>query len=434
MSDSPLENYLERELGEARQDSSGAFTLSPTEALRKLAGFQLPDKQSWACKVVQAAVAAGATGISLRLLEREAVFSLSGPIAWEIEAVEQALLSPEPGPLRCLWHLKQGLWSVGLHEGRPFWLQGAGWPQSLLWDGQALSRQDCPLAQKTVLWVSHARHDQPKGLAYYLGSGFSSHNADLLKEMLARCFVCPVPLDVDALRIDALQNCPGQGNSAQSYLLQVGFSQSGSWFLGVPAHTSRPPGKQDSAQDPFKSGYQPPANLPELASLIILLAAHLGRGRGKDSYQVSLNPCSLYWVLDGVVVERQALPFTERACSFGLIASAEGLSLDVSGFRLRQTPELEERINGLLLEAWPFVRAGSADFSHFVADQKEQQLNITVALGAFGAGIIWFFPPFGAMVLGLSAASHLLRSDQAGQLVSGLQDDLRLLQLEWEKS
>ena len=59
-----LEGMLEALTEQASRDSSGRFTLDPRKAIEKLSGFQLYGGQ-WALKIVQAAVAGGASSLEL---------------------------------------------------------------------------------------------------------------------------------------------------------------------------------------------------------------------------------------------------------------------------------------------------------------------------------------------------------------------------------
>ncbi|MBS2040594.1 hypothetical protein JST97_36745 [bacterium] len=416
MSEPSVEAYLNQELGEASTDSSGTFTLSPAETLRKLADFQLPGKQTWAVKVVQAAVAGGPSKISLRLMQREAVFTLSGPLSWDIAELERGFHNPEPGPDRSLWHLRQGLWNVGLRGRRPFWLQAAGWKQRLVWNGQALAREEAKPLNSTVLSVRHLNREEKTGLAYLLSSDTATHNAEILQEMVTRCFTCPVPLDVDALRLDALQSCPDQGSASSSFLLQIGFAELDLPALTTPPHTF--------------AGLEAGHELPAQASLFLLLTAHLLKRAGEHGFSVARQPSQVYWVLDGVVVESQALSLASRACSCALIASAEGLGLDVSGFGLLHTAAYRERLRRLYLGSNPFIQAGRADFTEQLLRQRVQDRKVSATVLAVGVGLLWVAPPFGVMALGLCAAGFLL--GQPSEAFTAPQAELKELQQEWQ--
>lgn len=433
MADEPaLNDYLQHELDEARPDSSGVFTLSPQEALRKLAGFQLPSPHTWTT-MVQAAVAAGATQISLRLLNNETAFYVKGPIAWECKKVEQAFLTPRPGDDRALLHLKQGLWSIGLQAQRPFSLQVAGRPEVLIWNGQSLRRKEATPLDLTVLVVQHRSSRDPKSLNSLLGLDCSARNAGILREIKARCFVCPVPLDVDAMRLDALQLCPGHGHNGTSCLLQVGFVQGELPPVGYPPASSGGYAPDPKARQEFSSAYQPPPQIPDQASLFSLLATHLERhpGAKDERLRTCSRPSAIYWVLDGAVLECTELTLPARACSVGLIASAEGLGTDLSGFKLQQDQAFEERRLQLINQAAPLVAAARADFSQFLSATRTSERNRDIGIGVAGMGFLFFVPHFGLMLLGMGLACHFLISDIAGQLVKDIQQELSLLQADW---
>ena len=79
--------------------------------------------------------------------------------------------------------------------------------------------------------------------------------------------------------------------------------------------------------------------MPDPVAALALLTAHMepiGHGKQQrwDLYEQS---CAVHWVLDGVVIESRVLDQPERCCSLALIASAEGLATDRSGFQLQET-------------------------------------------------------------------------------------------------
>ena len=122
-----LEETLAGEIAEARLDSSGRFTLDLSKALEKLAGYQLPGSYTWACKLVQAAVASGCQWVTIRLYSQGCEFRLEGTlenVSWE--DFESTLLDPRSTGNRAWDHLKQGLWSVLRESGRPFSVRLAG--------------------------------------------------------------------------------------------------------------------------------------------------------------------------------------------------------------------------------------------------------------------------------------------------------------------
>jgi len=129
-----LDGLLEALTEEASRDSSGAFSLDPRKAIEKLAAFQL-DGQQWALKVVQAAVAGGATHLELTFRGKQAIWKIKGP-PWCSEEIEDALWHPERLPRESIHCLRMALWNVGFGRRTAFSLDGPGWSQRLRWDGR----------------------------------------------------------------------------------------------------------------------------------------------------------------------------------------------------------------------------------------------------------------------------------------------------------
>ena len=60
-----LLSYLEQQAGSGVKDSEGDFTVSHTNARKKLAKFALPRETAWVSKLVQAAVGWGMTRLQV---------------------------------------------------------------------------------------------------------------------------------------------------------------------------------------------------------------------------------------------------------------------------------------------------------------------------------------------------------------------------------
>lgn len=102
-----MDQFFEQQRAEGATDSSGAFTVSPEQARKKLKLFQLAEPDSCLLKVVQAAVAAGAEEIELLAGRRELqlTFHCSDETLLEPVRLASALLevhSLPDGPLRHL--------------------------------------------------------------------------------------------------------------------------------------------------------------------------------------------------------------------------------------------------------------------------------------------------------------------------------------------
>ena len=66
MVEDEIDPLLDRMSRSGEFDSRGEFTLNPLRAIQKLAASQLPDRSLWILKIVQAAVAGGCQGLTIR--------------------------------------------------------------------------------------------------------------------------------------------------------------------------------------------------------------------------------------------------------------------------------------------------------------------------------------------------------------------------------
>ena len=171
-----LEGMLEALAEQAERDSSGSFTLDPLKAIEKFAAYQLQGQQ-WALKVVQAAVAGGATNLELTFRGKEAIWRLKG-LDWNIHEIEEALWHPNQRPARSIDHLRVALWSVGFGSRVPFSLDVPAWRQRLRWDGRRLHREASPGSPTVELRVAQTQ-------------------TSAVQAILASCaYPCPIPFTV----------------------------------------------------------------------------------------------------------------------------------------------------------------------------------------------------------------------------------------------
>ncbi|MBN9420679.1 MAG: hypothetical protein J0I12_34860 [Candidatus Eremiobacteraeota bacterium] len=309
-----LDAYLLNQTGEAHLDSSGTFTVDRQKALEKLAHFQLPSEHHWALKFVQAAVASGSKSLKITLKGHCSEFLMES--SWTIEQVEEAFFNPDPSRDRDLNHLKAGLWSVGYAGMRPFQFIPGGSSQSLIWNGESFAVVACVEHPQTRLIVSQ-RTRQQRSL-FLLNELEALRNNQALTTLLAEnAFFSPIPLTVDHSRLDGIH----RGVSTQGI-----YPIAMLWASGDFPPLQLPPGTNPA----FHRG---DPNLPTQGCCALVA----GQLSGLDG-----GLCSICWIHDGVLVERQTLAFSGRVTAT-LFASAEGLATDLSGFALRNDSSKEGR-------------------------------------------------------------------------------------------
>lgn len=429
---SELDDFLAREIAQGELQSSGQFTLTREKALEKLAAFQLPNENAWVLKVVQAAVLGGYSQLNVRLSSSNVEFGFMGDCGWSLEDFEQGFYDPESSSDRSLQALKQALWSVSLHGGRPFQLVGRDWRQALFWNGQQLTRQPLGECPGTRLTVSH-RVRGDNGFPLLRGIEAARRNSELLQELRQKAFTCPIPLRADARRVDALHLCPGHGLSSSSYPLQLGF------FPGeLPRLNFSELSQDDYYQDTsLHRDLEKLVRLQSPGTQNIAVAAFL-TGHVKEvtegkstTWKAYEHPCRIYWVLHGVVIDCRAFAFPARSCSLGLVASAEGLTTDLSGFNLQVNPEYRARLEQVCRLVDPFVAQADLCFDELLEKARANGKWVGAFLVVGGLGAAFFSPIHGAALTVGGAVAFFNAASNEKAMTQKITEDLRWLQADW---
>ena len=420
---SELEEFLQSQIQEAAKDSSGRFTLSRDKALEKLAAFQLQGTHWWVLKIVQAAVAVRAQELSIRQTGTDTEFYFSMTEFWSLEQVEEAFHDPEVSSDPGLDHLKRGLWSVSLHNMRPFFMAAPGWNASLVWTGKTLQRGPTRARENLLLAISHRTMFEGKGIPLLRNIEAASGNAAVLAELRDRAFVCEIPLRVDNRRLDALQACPGYGLSNISYPIHLGFLSDTLPQLQIPPATL---GGFQAAQPGDKhlsKVFHQQVTVPSKVAVACLITAHLKQVK-KDKalvWQTYMNHSTLFWVRDGVVIDKDYLGVNNSCVSCALFASAEGLRSDLSGFILTRDDVYRDRLQRVCATFVPFLEQAEVSLAALVSSH-EQKGRLVGGLMMVGAVVIAFSVPIWGLFLAGGGLATLLA---AGAHEKGLEGTLR---------
>ena len=98
-----LQALLDDLVSEAPVESSGTFTVDPLRALEKLARFQLQSPYEYVLKLVQSAVAADASEISIPTPANSCPRSPSGPSSAPTVLIATSPIWPSPSTAPWLW-------------------------------------------------------------------------------------------------------------------------------------------------------------------------------------------------------------------------------------------------------------------------------------------------------------------------------------------
>lgn len=404
-SPSELELYLRDHQAAGQVDSSGRFTVSREEALRKLASFQLPFETAWAVKVIQCAVRdCGEQPIRVDLTSTETRFYFHSQTL-ELQSVEDGFYDPDPHPDLTIRHLLSALWVVGLNQGRTFHFTVPESSLNLMWDGTGLHK--VPKNQNyscTYLAVSHRGGDGDGALGWVKTVATAGkRNADLLSSLSENGFTCPVPLTVDGRRLDSLHHCPGHGWGETSYPLAVGFCDGDLPPVRIPKGTyemrpspSDPRGtKMFTAKDHSGHGFRAlgekaleQAEYREDSALPYLLTIHMEHVKKGDNHEwrTCRGQSQIYWVCDGVVVHKESLVRESTTCTLGVFVNACDLPTDLTSLRLSMSEERERRAN----RALALLQENLYEPAELTA-QLESMIKKGTWRGRVGAGLVAMF-------------------------------------------
>lgn len=397
---------IDQLIEEGELDSSGVFSLDPHKALEKLATYQFADPYFWILKIVQAAVVFGAPQISVRLLRHQTL------IEFTLESQEfpdvPALFGRVARESNRAWqHLKRGLWSLAVQDCS----MECAWPgQASSWTYQSQWTQG-----ESAPGHCFRLHITPDGKA-------TRWNAELLKVLTDRAFLCPVPLLVDRRPIQGLQRCPQHGLSPTSFPFYSDLNDDPEL-----AELPLPESTYDSvSSDAALIGRV--RSVPRVwgrLSLACLVSAHFRAG--VTGWKPLLTPSTLNWVSDGVVIDREELPLTPGIVACAAYISASGLPVDLSSFRLIQRSQRAARAKAALKLTQLLVR--HAQVPRGVMEEPAQSSTNRATLVTVGSGlaVTAWLPPLGICLLIGGLGALIWTSGQGEHLMEQLDRDLARL-------
>lgn len=319
------------------QEGVGEFTLSLSEALRKLSEATLPSPEDWILKLVQAAVASGADEFVVKLLTWHTEVRFAPPSDWTGERVLAAMGDPRGSGDAALDHLVIGLRALAVQAKRPFRLNFGHEGRSLVWDGDKAWVEESAFHPYFFLKADHIGSKLRR-------SPQAKKNLALLEKLAVEARCCPLALEVDGRRLDALMDQGPEGN--QFIPLFCGEVEGG----GLP-----------DLPLPLTPVRQPGHALARICNLLqrdfpIIAATGLKATIAFSvvDHAIRPQPSQCHWIRDGVIVDSSRLPLPTSRVHLVCFASAVGMETDLSGFSLREN-EKQERLKIILENLGPVV-------------------------------------------------------------------------------
>lgn len=374
-----------------RIDGDESFTIAPEKAWEKMAVHALPFEGAWALELVRAAVMHNCFRIDVKQSTEATVFSLIGLEPWDGDILLESVFEFNADVPRAYYHLAVALRVLSKVEGNPF-LVSVGNTELLSWNGEriAVSAQATggekvrPSKELRVSITSAVSHDRSffSKLFKFQERGFMAGVSRVLHE---RAFCCPIPLAIDTRPIQGMHAHPEFAPSSRSrplFHFQVPAGDGLPTFR-LPELSSWERVDEDNPiavypHAQLRSAPQPKGD----ATAVVLVSAFLNQVRRKDSFMSDKSwteawsprhgPSQLLWVRDGVTVDKEDL----STGAFGLliVASAEGLKTDLSGYQVVHDEAYTERRRRVL--------SGAANEVLGVLNSKSLQNRQEVKLSA----------------------------------------------------
>ncbi len=202
---SSLEEFLSVQRSTGLVDSSGSITLDPSRAMSKLARHQLEEPGLWLVKLVQAAVSARSSQISVRMGRKYLRLAFQTEFLFQVEEVLQRLFTGEL-PKDWTWrHLLTGLRASLAREPKRLtfarFSAGKGQRFVLEPDGSCLEEIEGEVDATYLVEL------EKSGEAWKLGDSLKAtlmQTVDEIEALVTRCWACPAPIKLDGLELDRI--------------------------------------------------------------------------------------------------------------------------------------------------------------------------------------------------------------------------------------
>lgn len=433
MSGSQLYSWLKNRETEGDLESSGRFTIDRTRAWEKLGAFQLPFKQAWVLKIVQSAVSLSASKISVTQSREDTSFYIHGPITFHHQMVEEAVFNVEETSDRSLQHFSVAVRALAERKTWPFSItypDGETWA----WNGEAfepLEAEKLSPAGALAITVAHFVFGQSRSVFSLSHSLASRQRASIARALQSYCHLAPVPIEVD--------HWPVNGTKRDRYF-GVGNESRPIFLLTPPVEEELPPVKVPNPKEWLKPPFGPDptvsvvgvaecVELPHRAAALGLVSLMLQKKRVSRTlsyHEPKKRPSRLIWLMDGVVVQTEELPF-EQYVAFGAVVSADGLATDLTGFSIRSTASKRRRIQLAL-------RCLARELEHKYRDLDSSEVKVrhaagpALAGGLFGALVGVIKPVLGIPFLAGAGYQHFMNERRSAKLEEALLEGMKHLQ------
>lgn len=401
--------FLNEQTSEGDLDSHGQFTVSHSQAARKLARFALPRSTAWVSKLVQAANRWNCSAVQIRQTNSETLFHFSFPKLSDLpteDAIVNAMLSGKIGGMSALDALSLALRSL---------VEQAKLSFILVVDDGDLKPRPVYAGEHYGSLSEHARlngrfHPKPGlSLTVYHRPAVTGETVTdvisrfrgyvpIIDELDYFCFASKVPILLDGRRIDGLVASAG---------LRLGQAYRPIAFLGLQGLNHSPtamPLPEDfeekivsllSHQRRVARSYGGARDFQATLSLTMLVQ------QGFKEMLGDRRTSRLVWITDGIIVSEENFNLDPGSLTLTIYANAKDLDTDLTGLTPLQNQAFADRRHEVLRGVGKVLkdpRVGEADYFRSDLDglsgtdaehdgQEEIRRRIKVLLKGSGTGL-----------------------------------------------
>lgn len=377
-----LTSYLQQQALAGLTDSQGEFTISHSEARRKLSRFTLPREAAWASKLIQAAVGWKMREVLVAQTRTETQFFFQDQqpsLLPHYKEIVRCLLSGETVAESPLEDFCVGLRAIVEQAELSFLLSvndGETKPTPI-YAGPYFGE----LSESERL---HQRLDRGPGLTLTVRHGSVLGNflleelvdqarfgIPIVQEIKNHAYFSPIPIVLSGLHLEGMFSSP-RLNNHRIPLLFSGLKS----LKHSPAVFPLPPcfeEKQMSFLTHPRRARRSYGGSREFQGVFLLLAEPVRAPGGTRLAPASRS--TMNWVRDGVVVQSSVLGLPTRQLGVHIFGNAAGLGTDLTGFQLTENKQRFDRERELLQAVARQLPTQVCEVEKFLARDTDEHSN-----------------------------------------------------------
>ncbi len=131
---------------------------------------------------------------------------------------------------------------------------------------------------------------------------------------------------------------------------------------------------------------------PARAAAIVMAHAHFASGGKNGNWEVPEKASVLYWIKNGIVIQKKEFDFSKTCVSLAFFANADDIKTDFSGFGLDEKAETET-LKSLCAQLNTILPVLEPDLVLHDREFHKKKLKIAGGVAAAGLALKFVFPP-----------------------------------------